>query len=292
MKILLLGYSSIAQRRIIPALTKLKNIESIDIGSRTLLREKMILKRNKIKNIFHGYKESLDKSSADVVYISTINTLHEQLALSSIMSERHVIVDKPAFLTLASTKKVVQLARKKNLGVAETTVFSFHPQFTLLKTLAKKFAPIKRIIATFTMPPFPRENYRWNKELGGGALNDLSPYVATLAREFMVGSPKFMSVRKLNSDFETKVDTAFSILADFGKNQSLIGSFGFDSEYLNAITLLGPNCCLQSERIFSTPPNLKTKIKLRHKNEETLYMSDASDSFSLMLEDILSLFAT
>ena len=130
MKILILGYSSIAKRRIIPALETLPQIKTIEISSESRLSQ--IPELTKVNKTYDSYKKAIEKSKANIVYISTVNSLHEQLARMVLLSGRHVIVDKPAFLNLASTEKIIELAKTKGLGVAETTVFTYHPQFQII----------------------------------------------------------------------------------------------------------------------------------------------------------------
>ncbi len=290
MHILVLGYSSIAQRRVLPALEKIETIKSVDIAS--LSSHDIKLSRNsKILRTFDNYEKAIKLSTASIIYISTINSLHEKLALLSLKSGRHVIVDKPAFLSLKTTENIIKVANNEKLGVAETTVFPSHPQFKMLTDLARRFSPIERIVATFTMPPFERTNYRWRPELGGGALNDLGPYAAAIARIFFTEHPDYLSLRVLNRDPETNIDTAFSLMADFGNRRSLIGTFGFDSEYTNSLLLFGPNCSLKAERIFSTPPELQNTIVLNHNNKIKNYASIPGDTFALMLNNILNEFS-
>jgi len=287
MKILILGYSSIAKRRIIPALNKLNVIQAIDVGSCSTPNHKK-RKNSKIHKIFENYSDALAQSDADIVYISTINSLHEKLAEASLLSGRHVIVDKPAFLNFPTTKRITSLAKKLGLGVAETTVFPFHPQFKCLKELAKKYSPIESIVTTFTMPPFPSENYRWNKKLGGGAIHDLGPYAAAMGRLFFKHPPSFLVSRITKKDNNTQIDTAFSLLATFKNNQNLAGTFGFSSEYINSLLVYGPNCSINIQRIFSPPPNLKNKIIIHHKNSKIIKFVPAGDSFLLMINAIIN----
>ena len=71
MKILILGYSNLCRRKIVPVLKKKFSNTKFSICSRS----------QKKKNIgaydwFRDYKVALKKSKTDVVYISLINSLH------------------------------------------------------------------------------------------------------------------------------------------------------------------------------------------------------------------------
>ena len=91
MKILILGYSDLSKRKIIPTLKKnFKNIR-ISISSNS---------KSKIDNIewYNNYEEALKKSKADIVYISTHNSKHYFWAKKSLNYNYHVIIDKPITL--------------------------------------------------------------------------------------------------------------------------------------------------------------------------------------------------
>ena len=290
MKILILGYSSIAKRRIIPALETLPQIKTIEISSESRLSQ--IPELTKVNKTYDSYKKAIEKSKANIVYISTVNSLHEQLARMVLLSGRHVIVDKPAFLNLASTEKIIELAKTKGLGVAETTVFTYHPQFQIINKLIENYKPIERIIATFTMPPFPESNYRRQPKLGGGAISDLGPYPSAIGRIIFKDQPRIIHCRLLKRDPSTNVDLAFSMLADFGKSRSLIGTFGFDTEYINSLSLFGPNCSININNAFSIQPHQENGINFRHQNKNETIISKAGDSFAKMLEDIIMNFTS
>ena len=87
-KILFLGYSDIAIRRVIPAINKIGDISSIDISSRS----KKVEASKKIKNVYKSYEDGIDESDCDVIYISLPNSLHFEYAMKSLMKQKNVII--------------------------------------------------------------------------------------------------------------------------------------------------------------------------------------------------------
>ena len=108
MKILILGNSSIFQRKIFDSLKKFKKI-SIEVASR-----RNINIDKKIKT-YKSYKLSIDNSDAKIVYISLVNSEHFKWALYALKKNKHVIIDKPFALNFKDTKILIKLATKKKI---------------------------------------------------------------------------------------------------------------------------------------------------------------------------------
>ena len=187
-------------------------------------------------------------------------------------------------------EKIIKLAQRKGLGVTETNVFMYHPQFQIIKKIIEKCKPIERIIATFTMPPFPESNFRLQPNLGGGAIHDLSPYPSAIGRMVFKDQPRMVHCSLLKKDPSTNAALAFSLLADFGQSRSLVGTFGYDTEYINSLSLFGPNCSINLENAFSIHPRQKNKINITQQNKHEAIISKVGDSFEKMLEDIITNF--
>ena len=136
MKILIIGYSSIVRRRIIPALHHLDEIVEVDLATRR--PDEVINPLDPvIKNIHGNYKEALEQTDAELVYISLVNSLHGHWVEAALQTGKHVVVDKPAFLSLAETKRLVRMADRAGLCLAEAIVIGDHPQFNLVRNLTE-----------------------------------------------------------------------------------------------------------------------------------------------------------
>ena len=96
-KILIIGYSSFVRRRVIPSLKKNKNIKYCICS-----KSNKIDFKNKI--LFNRFEEGLKKFNPNLVYISTVNSLHYRYAKSVLNKGFNVIVDKPVTLEIKKTK--------------------------------------------------------------------------------------------------------------------------------------------------------------------------------------------
>ena len=105
-KLLIIGYSSFVRRRIEPSLKKNKLFDyCISSKSNKINKNKKIL--------FNNYEEALKKFVPEIVYISTVNSLHYSYAKKILNKGFNIIIDKPATLNIKTTKTLSKIAKKK-----------------------------------------------------------------------------------------------------------------------------------------------------------------------------------
>jgi len=261
MKILVLGNSRIFQKKIYPALKKLKNVK-IELASKRKISPNL-----KISKYYQSYDEALKKTNAKIVYISLINSEHYTWAIKSLNNNKHVIIDKPIALNLNQTKKIINLASKKKLLLSETIVFHKHFQFekTFLKLDLSK--PTK-ILCKFHIPKLEKNNFRNYKKYGGGCFQDMSPYASYLIYIFFNKKKYFLkSQKKLN---KKGIINNFNISVK-SKNILLKASFSFDSSYKNKIIIENKSKIYFLDYAFSPPIDKPLKLLLFNKTINKKY---------------------
>ena len=286
MKILIIGYSSIVRRRIISALHHLDEIVGIDLATRR--PDEVINPLDLgIGNIYGSYKEALEQTDAELVYISLVNSLHGHWVRAALQAGKHVVVDKPAFLSLAETKHMVKMADQAGLCLAEAIVIGDHPQFNLVRNLVETHGGITRLFAVFSVPPFPQSNYRNHSELGGGALLDMGSYVAELGQILFKKDPEEVVCRVLDYHTQTQVDTAFSVLIRYPDAGCFVGHFGFDTEYQNRLIVIGSQISIALDRVFTIPPDFENKIFVNQLNKQSIVTCPSGNTFSLFFSRLI-----
>lgn len=279
MKILVLGHSAIFRRRVRPALSAL-GLTDVEVASRSGGREGAV-------QDYDDYATALSRSGADLVYVTTVNAGHDDLALAALDGGRHVVVDKPAFVRPDTAERAADLAARKNLLLAEALVYADHPRLALARELfSGPGQAATRIMAVFSMPPLPPDNFRHRAGLGGGALFDLGPYAASPGRLFFGGEPEHVRCRALSRAGE--VDTAFSVELDYGAGRCLSGLFGCDAGYANRLAILGPDAAIDLERAFTTTPDLVTALRGSSGGRPLETSVPGADSFALFFQRVLS----
>lgn len=281
---LFFGCSSIAARRVLPAIAAVAPGVPVDMAS--VSREETA--RALVGGTVYGdYGEALSSSSADTVYVSLTNEQHERWAEAALDSGRHVIVDKPAFLGADATKRLVAKARDKGLVLAEATVFLDHAQFADHADDWPGGGGL-RVEVTFSMPGFAPDDFRYNPARGGGALWDLGPYAVATARHFFEMPPETVVARILTHHPETGVDTAFAVLFGFADGGAMTGLFGFDTEYRNCLAVFSREGAVELNRAFSTPPDFANTLHVRRGNAPLDVSVEPSDAFQGFLVRFLT----
>ena len=292
--VLILGFSRIAQRRVLPAFQGLAKVRGIEIASRRG-RPENLPTADKVTRFHEDFTVALETTEADLVYVSTVNSEHAEWVERALLAGRHVVVDKPAVVRLADGERLVALAKSRGLCLAESVVWAAHPQVERCRQIfAQAGSRPTRLTAIFSMPPLAPDNFRYRAELGGGALWDLGPYAVSLGRELFAAEPSQLWCtttswfpRLARRGGLGDVDTAFSLLARYPEGRSLVGHFGFDTEYRNEVTVLGPSASVHCARIFTTPPDLENELRIQIGNSASLELAPAADSFGCFFESVI-----
>ncbi|UPJ51945.1 Gfo/Idh/MocA family oxidoreductase [Bradyrhizobium sp. 200] len=288
MRLLILGYSSIVERRVMPAAAKVGAIEEISIASKSRPRPERWPKQGLF---FDDYETALRGSNCDLVYLSLPNALHEHWVMVALAAGKHVVVDKPAMMTLAGSERVVAEARRVNRLVAEATVFGYHPQFETLAAFLAETGPLTQAAAQFIIPPLPIGNFRNHAELGGGCLLDMGPYAAATMR--ILGGDGMSEVTALAGGRhpETGVDMGFSVLARLGNGGVFSGHFSFEGEYQNRLLVVGRSGSVLIERVFTPPADHQMEWRRRVRNVDDVVTFEPADTFARFLEAVISAIA-
>ncbi|WP_437276767.1 Gfo/Idh/MocA family oxidoreductase [Sorangium sp. So ce375] len=278
MKVLLLGNSSLARRRVLPALARL-GVRDIDVASVSRSAD-VALPPGAAGRCYDDYSAALARSDAALVYVSTINSTHEELAERALERGFHVVVDKPACLSAEASRRLVRLAREKGRCLAEATVYGYHPLYREVRRIfGDAGRSPTRLTATFSFPPLPADNYRYRAALGGGSLLDLGPYAVTLGRLFFASAaPESIACRVVERAGE--VESSFSVLMTFPGGRSMVGHYGMTTGYQNRLEVLGPDVVVTIDRAFSPPADQPIQLGVSERNHRRTVDVSPADSFA------------
>jgi predicted dehydrogenase len=286
MDVLILGLSSVVTRRVLPALKSLSQIGHIEVATR---KSADPVTRKSWTNValYEDYAEALRRSRAEMVYVSLVNSEHARWTQAALESGKHVVVDKPAFLGRELAGRMVELAAKHDVCLAEATVFGYHPQVRIARQLLEEVgsAPT-RISMVLSFPPMDPGNFRYQAALGGGAIWDIGPYLVATSRLFFGCEPSTVDCRVLARN-DANVEIAFSAVGTFPEGRSLVGHFGFDTAYVNRLQLIGRSHIAEIERAFTTPPDYANTIRVTSPKGASAIDIAPADAFQCFFEYLL-----
>jgi len=180
----IIGCSSISKKTTIPSILKSKLSDLEIIGSRLEKKSKTFAKAFSCKK-YGDYLDVLENPNVDAVYISLPISLQEKWVIKSAKAGKHIICEKSVTTSYNSAKKVLKECQKNSVRLIEGFSFRFHPQHNEVlkiikqKKIGKPFYFFGRY--SFTLP-FSSNNFRFNKKLGGGSLNDIGCYLVCSSR--------------------------------------------------------------------------------------------------------------
>ena len=260
MKILILGYSNLCKRKIIP------------IFKRKLGKIKFCIcsKSQKWEDIgasewYRNYEDALEKSRADLVYISLPNSLHYYWAKRFLQNNYHVIVDKPATLNFIQAKDLVKEARRRKKLLSEANVFNYHHQIDKSIKEIDSLKNLNHVDARFIIPKLEKKNFRNLNKYGGGCLFDMGSYAAATFRIFINENFRKVTFYKLLKENKKGLNISFKIYIIVGK-KSFFGYFSHNGEYENSLSLFTKRKKVTINRVFSPPSDINLTFQVNESN--------------------------
>lgn len=305
-----LGPADIAYRKMIPALLQNGRCEYIGVAFAlpeerysdsdnasellaTELYDISIKKAEKIKesyggSIYNGYFSMLESEDIDAIYIPLPPILHTKWGLEALSHGKHVFMEKPFSASYCDTRKIVKRARIRELALSENFAFVFHPQIRVINEIIESgiIGNITLIRSNFGFPHRSREDFRYKKAMGGGALLDCGCYTIKLAQIFL-GYDLVVEHAHLFSTPDEEVDIYGTITAVNHAGIVAQLSFSMDQQYCCELEIWGSKGCIVSPRVYTAPENLELDIEVRVGCEVMYKHVEMADQFNNSLNAFL-----
>jgi len=276
-KILLIGYSNLARRRLINTFIKKKILFSV--ASKSFKK-----KIHGAYRQFDNYDKALKFSEADLVYLSIPNSMHFNLAKKILNYGYHLIVDKPITTNHGEIKKLISIANKNNLMLSEAVFYNYHNQFNYLKKFCGNLKKIEQIFVNFTIPTPEPNSLLASRKLGGGALMDMGSYAASIHRIFF--KERIINKNIIIKKNKKGLITSFDIFFKYN-TKVLVGTFRFGGKYRNDIFVKFKNKTIEINRLFSPPDDVNLNIKINTKNKVKKIKIKKDNCFENYLSEVI-----
>lgn len=267
--------SEIAYRRFMPALVQMDEIEYIGIGVNSVeerygsslpdktVQDEMIQrgkeKANKFAEeyggiIFDSYYSVVTSDLVDAVYIPLPPSLHYKWAKIALECGKHVLVEKPSTLNGIDTKELINIAKRNELVIHENYMFVYHKQIDELEKIIKsgEIGDVRCYRVRFGFPRRDKNDFRYEKKLGGGALIDAAGYTMKYATR-LLGESIHVSYARMNYIDEFEVDMFGSGVFSNDEGETVQIAYGMDNDYKCELEVWGSKGTLTSGRVFTSP---------------------------------------
>ena len=182
----ILSTSSIAPR-FIAAVREANAGTIVALSSRTLEKAQEKAAQWNIPTAYGSHEELLNDPNVEIVYISTVNSLHYRWAKAALESGKHVVCEKPCTTSQAHSRELFQLAREKGLFLMEAEKMLFLPAILELKNRIKA-GLLGEIYMAELAHSFKAtyNNWMFDREAGGGPRLSSGIYAVQLL-QFLFG---------------------------------------------------------------------------------------------------------
>lgn len=275
----ILGASDIAFKRFLPALKKSECFTFAGIASRDAKRCEPFVEQFGGR-IYPDYDTLLQDPNIDCVYLPLPPALHAHWGEKVLKAGKHLLMEKPFTISPEDTAKLLALAEERGLAVHENYMFLYHNQLAEVKKLIREgtFGTVRMIRTAFTFPFRGANDFRYQNDLGGGALLDCGGYPLLLASE-LLGESSRLVWSGLKMDDTYQVDTAGSAVLQNEDGLTAHVFFGMDDTYRCDLEVWGSKASLTAGRIFTAPAELAVPLQLRVGNETRTVEVAPDDQF-------------
>lgn len=192
MKAALIGAGHIARQHL-ACLQTLPGVEVAAVCDLAPSVAECAAERHGISSWFTDHERMLKEVRPDVVHVTTPPTSHYRLAMDALDSGAHVIVEKPITATLDELETLLARAREKGRALVEDYNYLFNdaPREISRRITRGEFGAVTHVevlVCIDILGPggFADPNLRHPAlALGGGAIGDYLPHLASLAHFFV-----------------------------------------------------------------------------------------------------------
>ena len=257
----ILSTAKIGIEKVIPAMQQGKLSKIVAIASRTHESAREAAKNLKIPKAFGSYKDLLDDTSIDAVYIPLPNHMHVPWTIKALAANKHVLCEKPIALTATEAKELLKETEKfPHLKVMEAFMYRHHPQWIQALELINGggIGMVKTVHSFFSYYNDDPENIRNMVDIGGGGLMDIGCYCISLARLIFDEEPQRV-FGKIEYDPGFETDRICSGILDFVQGTS---TFTCSTQLVpyQRVNIFGTKGRIEIDIPFNAPPDKPCKM--------------------------------
>lgn len=288
MRLGIVGCSEIAFRRFMPAVEMVEGIEVVAVAEEyDQSKLEPFCKEYKIEGM-DSFEQLIQREDIELVYVPQPPALHYEWARLALLAGKHVLIEKPSTIQYTDSEKLVHLAEEKGLALHENYMFQYHSQIEQIKNMISEgmIGEVRNLRCDFGFPMRAANDFRYNKQLGGGALLDAGGYTAKLATLFL-GSTIRVDAARLNMLPDFEVDMYGSV--QFSNEAGVVcqSSFGMDNGYRCSLEVWGSKGRIYTNRIFTAPENYNPVVFVETAQKKEEIILDTDIHFKKSIEEFV-----
>lgn len=163
------------------------------VANRTQKKAVDFAKKYKVEKVYDEIDDMFTDPNVDIVYLTTPHNTHYPFMKKALENGKHLLVEKSITLNSEELDEMIELARKKNLVLAEAMTIWHMPIYKELwrRVDSGSLGKVQMITMNFgSFKEYDMNNRFFNMNLAGGALLDIGVYALSIVRSFMKEKPE------------------------------------------------------------------------------------------------------
>ena len=287
MKIGILGGADIAYNMFMPSVQKIAGIDKIIVASNSENRRDRFIDSYHVE-VADTYAEVIEDHEVQLVYIPQPPAWHYKWAKMALENGKNVLLEKPFSISYKEAMELIACAQKKGLTNHENYMFQYHNQMNYVREIINKntLGRIMLIKSNFGFPFRGEKDFRYNSELGGGALLDAGGYLIKLA-SILLGDSIEIDAATATVDHKLGVDLFGSFMAENKDGIVFQGAYGMDNSYQCCLELWGTKGRLYTNRIFTAKPDYSPIYEVEIEGKKNQIILEPDDHFRKSIKQML-----
>ena len=183
----------------------------VGVASRDMERARAAGAKHGVPRAHASYESLVSDPNVEIIINALHNGLHCEWTVRALEAGKHVLCEKPLACSSAEVERMFAAAHANKRWLLEGFMHRFHPQMAEAKRVvtAGEIGRVLYIRSHRTVRGRDRDNPRWWRDAGGGALMDIGCYCVNLSRFFADAEPTRVEANA-HFDEETGVDLTLS----------------------------------------------------------------------------------
>ena len=287
MRIGILGTSDVAFRRFLPSLMKCDGAEYAGVASRTPEKAKPFLESFG-GTIYESYDALIEDPSIDAVYVPLPPALHYHWGRRVLLAGKHLLMEKPFASSGEEAGELLDLAQQQGKIVHENYMFLYHEQLRAIHRMIQDgtLGDIRLYRMSFGFPKRSRNDFRYDRSLGGGAILDCGGYPVRLALDLLGETAELVqSSVGYTEGFDVDMYGSAVLVNQSGTTAQI--SYGMDNAYQCELEVWASKATLRTNRIFTAGSDYVPKLNLKTSSEEYTVTLSPDDQFLHSIEQFI-----
>ena len=258
--------------------------------------KKKLLKLSKKYNVYfcNNENEILLNKRINLVSITSHDNYHYEQAKKAIQNNKHVFIEKPAFLNFGQCQKIEKLLKKKKIGISSNLILRCSPRFKSLKKRIQNnfFGKLYYIEGDYNYGRLEKITDGWRSKiknysvtLGGGIhLIDLFLFLTNQkVREVSALGNKIVTK---NSKMKFKDFVTSNLIFEDGMIGKVTSNFGCVYPHFHKLNIYGTKKTFENH--FSCEKIFSERDKITYKKIKSKYLTGKGEMIEEFIKKLKS----